>query len=235
MDLSVEEYIEDYRSKQNIIDKLNEDIREIEEMIELLRTIVKEKKEKLGSFGNKIVASVRLGDLLEELSKLTKIPVNDIYYEINTDIWANGTHGKNYFYDKKDSAGLSLTISSKESHSAREIKDCLFYYDFIYFHTNFDEIQADGRPLIDHCDTVIHHYDDMPWKARYTALELKNTRDLDIICSFSLYDLADLNEYPFFHPRDLLKTAILNCIAKNKTVENDSSNKVIKKKIFGIF
>ena len=97
----------------------------------------------------------------------------------------------------------------------RPSDDNYFVFDYLYTPMNFDEIQADGKTLYDHCEAVWGHVEDMELKDIETFLEVYYDID-EIICHLNLNNIMESGEYDYsFYPKSLLTRAVLNCAYKN--------------------
>ena len=211
---------------------------EFEKKMEPYKIALSNAEQEQDCFGKQIVASVRLGDLVEELSELTGISIKNIDYKvdiIDEVIVHKSSHGltksKNEFLkDKPVKLDLKIRGSKKldlscPTYKAFEKLD--FCYD-ISFYSLLTTLQADGKSLFDHTCTWSAHIEDMPWKRKFTKLAIKEDDMCDIICNFSLFDLAHFKDWDRCHPKRLLLEAVLNIVGRQKENKN-------KKKILSIF
>ena len=234
----VEEYNEKQVNVQNIRNQMEELRLEFEKKMEPYKIALSNAEQEQDCFGKQIVASVRLGDLVEELSELTGISIKNIDYKVDIRdelIVHKSSHGltksKNEFLkDKPVKLDLKIRGSKKldlscPTYKAFEKLD--FCYD-ISFYSLLTTLQADGKSLFDHTYTWSAHIEDMPWKNKFTKLAIKEDDMCDIICNFSLFDLAYFKDWDRCHPKRLLLEAVLNIVGRQKENKN-------KKKILSIF
>lgn len=174
MQKSTEDYLKD---SINNLSKKEMELQNLKDMLVLLeekiKPIKKEIKDKeaeinklkrildLNGFGDSEIITLRLGDLIDELSELSGIDKSDIKASFQTNIYTTGKkpvekdvvlrQGRNH-----NERIMFLSITGGEPSS-----DNGFRYTYLYTPMNFDEIQADGKTLYDHCEALWNHIEDM--------------------------------------------------------------------------
>lgn len=183
--------------------------------------------------GNKV--SVSLEDLINELSSLTGISILNMGIEIETNVEYWGKYNLRRILELMNSSNQNLnctdnynknnfweiTLFADKNTNSRE-KTQVFCYD-MSFKLNLEELQSDGKPLLEHCSVKVH-YDDMQVKY-YTNLVIdKNIGSLN--CNLSLNDLvkAEITEgyCGRWYPTDLLTQAVINCVERQKEEKQHS-------------
>lgn len=224
----VEKLIEEYKEKQEIVQQIKNEIDKIHleftQKIQSYETALSQAEKDMNTFGEQVV-SVSLGDLVEELSNLTEIPIQHIGYDI--EIFTQDIYHKKHslpiskdmlYHDDPVTLELKI-VSNKEKSFSLSTFEYEQELDFCYkmsFKSLLNAPQADGKTLFDHTYTYTGYIDDMPFKGKYTALSIKEQGIYNIICNFSLYDLAYCEDYVMFHPKKLLLEAVLNIIGRQK-------------------
>ena len=206
------EFLKDLLSSlENKILPIKDDIKNKEIEIEKLKKILN-----LNDYGESEIVTLRLGDLIDELSQLSGIDKSNIEARFFTNIEIIGKKPveKSFLVSSKvnnDSRIMSLSLSGGKLY-----RDNYFIYTYcLDTPMNLDEIQADGKTLYDHCEAVWGHIEDMEWKDIYTYLAVYYDLD-DIICHFDLNRIMAHEESKnSLYPKKLLTRAILNCAFKN--------------------
>ena len=195
--------------------------------------------------GNKV--SVSLEELIKELSSLTGISILNMGIKIETNI---GYWGRNNMrsilklmnsynqdlsctgnYNKNNFWGITL-FADKNTHPRK--KEQLFCYE-MSFKLNLEEVQADGKSLLDHCSVRVYN-DDMQGED-YTRLVIeKNVGSLN--CTLNLKDLVkdEVTEgyVTRWYPTDLLTQAIINCVERQNKEKKQTSASKIKSRKFNL-
>lgn len=209
--------INNFREKEQEIELISEQIKEIQDKIISPINIKQEKEKKeLEKIGNEIF-HFRLGDLIKSLSELTGIEEEMIYVHIDyNDIWIMKNSHLVDFEKREKKPLLHLIIASRKPHtfSIEKRSSHDFQYNF-FFQSDFNEIQEDGRTLLEHSYTIKDRFDGMSNVNIQTSLYLSNNHKEDIICHLQLKDLASSFENKNHFPKDLLIEAIEN-IEKSK-------------------
>lgn len=221
----LEEKIEEYHEKDNEIRLLYEEIEHIQqrekEQVQLVKDSIKEKYKEMPDLGTTI--DIRFWDLVEELSELTGISPDDMLADVYGVDYGKKTDTLEDFARKKPAQRFQTIISNKDdSYASRKNHEEGDFYYRISFKCNLNEIQADGRRLIDHCYIKKAHDDGLPHKPIISYLWTNPKDTKDIICHFTLQDIAKTNESDDYYPTGLLTQAIIN-------IENKKRNQSLEK------
>lgn len=189
--------------------------------------------------------SVRLEDLVKELSNLTGISVFEIgiKFETNVGYWGRnnikrilelmnsenqrlncmgGNCNRNYHW--------KLRLFANKNEHPYEMDNQPFCFEML-FGLNLDEVQADGKTLLEHC-TAETRYDDMQG-SHYTVLVI-NKNIGDIILNLRLNNLVKEDSRERFnrwYPADLLTQAVINCVERQNEEKQQNSSSILKGKI----
>lgn len=172
--------------------------------------------------------SVRFGDLINELSRLTGIKVSNIEVDINYNVVFNGGYTRHTINELLDSASISIRHGGDESRPNFEVvlKDSTFGSDadrcaFLYFirsNVKLDEVQADGKMFLEHC-TATKSVDYINFERQeYTTLNVKKNIP-DLILKISLKDLVRGSDMKCWYPADIMKQAVINCVSRGNERE----------------
>lgn len=205
---------------------LKQDIHEAECEIESINNLLD-----LNRYGESEIITVKLGDLINELSILSGIDSSEIEASFSTGIFIIGKKPVDKDTLLKHNQKLNRRIMSLTLKGGKIYNDNHFIYTYLDTPMNFDEIQADGKTLYEHCEAVWGHIDDMPWKDIDTDLEVYYDIE-NIICHFNLNEIMKKAEYEnTYYPKDLLTNALLNCAVKYTEYSNKNKQKLLKKNI----
>ena len=217
--------------------KISDDEKEFEKAMHTLRKKLKCLLSEFHLLYNDSV-SVRFGDLINELSRLTGIKVSNI--EVNTyyNVVFNGGYTRHTINELLDSANISIRHGGDESRPNFEVvlKDSTFGSDadtdrcaFLYFirsNVKLDEVQADGKMFLEHC-TATKSVDYINFERQeYTTLNVKKNIP-DLILKISLKDLVRGSDTKCWYPADIMKQAVINCVEKSQ--EKEASKKRSRK------
>ncbi|MGN1379731.1 MAG: hypothetical protein ACI4XR_05025, partial [Bacilli bacterium] len=223
--------------KKNVFEQMiDEQRKKFEESLEPLKLSLNNTAEEFNLLSKEKI-SISLGDLINELSNLTGINDSNFGIKLKTDVihWGkynitkllnimnngNDDQKKYYYY---------LTLYADKSIHPYKKENQLFCYEMI-FALNFEEIQADGKKLLDHC-SVERKFDDIQG-LYYTELVIdKNISELNLNISLDNLIKDDLKE-PFnrYYPTNLLMQAVINCIENKKEINHKSSSALFGRKI----
>lgn len=173
----------------------------------------------------KNVASIRLGDLIDELINLTGIDMSNVMINANAiqllslpgnrseevSKSLNTTYGNFRF-------NHGILISGKGTSPG----SLLFRY-LIYLNSILSDVQADGKTLLEHCSVDVEY--DTIYKKIFTNLNIKDNID-DLILHIPLSKLESYSDQAWY-PADLMMQAIINCVKKSQ--EKEVSKKRSKK------
>ena len=110
-------------------------------------------------------------------------------------------------YDRNKDFEVILSADKKKYYYSDEQKFC---YD-LKIDLNLNEIQADGKTLLEHCRSQLY-YDDQR-ESHYTGLVIdKDVENLNY--KVNLNDIDNCSDPRKFYPKELFKQVILNIIEK---------------------
>ena len=165
--------------------------RELEEKLKPMEEEVAKLYETIDSL-EKIVASVRLGDLIEELANLTGISTSDIMVNTHSNIIIDEVHASEEMYNFWD-----LILYSS-----------LFRYEMT-LGADLNSVQADGKMFLEHCTAKLIE--------GKTCLNV-NINCADLIANIPLSYLTGTPDI-LWYPDDLIRHAVINCVEKNNKEE----------------
>lgn len=240
MQISTKEYlkqcIDERAKKEEELKYLKEMLKALEETLKPIKQNIHEKEYEinrintlldLNGYGEDKIITVKLGDLINELSILSGIDSSEIEASFTTGIYVIGKNPVDKetllkHNQKLDRRIMSLTLKGGKRHN-----DNHFIYTYLDTPMNFDEIQADGKSLYDHCEAVWGYVDDIPSKDIETSLEVYYDIE-DIFCRFNLNKIMIEEEYKNSHyPKDLLTNALLNCEELYTKYDSKSKQKTL--------
>ena len=164
---------------------------EFNEKIKLMREETVKLHEKIDSLG-KIVASVRLGDLVEELANLARINTSEIKVDTFSNIMIDEADSTEEMYNFW---GLMLRSSS-------------FHYEMI-LGADLNSVQADGKTFFEHCSA-------RPIESR-TCLNVNINPD-DLIVNIPLSYLTGKDDFSWY-PDYLIRRTVINCVERSQEKE----------------
>lgn len=235
--------------KGNISEKRTEFKRKIENeriMFEESLTPLKEKENEVfkefNLYAEKKI-TITLGDLINELSSLTGINISDIGINISTRI---GYWGKNKLnemielmedenqigycmgYNADRRYYWDLYLFSNKYNQMYDKDSQKFCYHFI-LDFKLDEIQNDGKTLLEHC-VLVKGYDGLQG-LYYTLFSLeKNIGELNLNLSLNdlIYKDTEEKYVRRFYPNELIEKAVINCLENKNEQNNSHKNSKIK-------
>lgn len=151
------------------------------------------------------VINVRLGDLLDNIALLTAVNKKDIIVSLKANMQTYGRLSLDKLIDyfkldncsgrRKKTMFLIITDSNDEEHKTFYIK--------VRCNRNLNAIQADGKPLYEHCSSSSHYED---YQFSFVS-DLIIDKDLeDVVISFDLGFLDPNSQICF--PNTLLNNAL---------------------------
>lgn len=171
--------------------KEDDKYRELEEKLKPMKEEVAKLYETIDSL-EKIVASVRLGDLIEELANLTGISTSDVMVYTYSNIIKDEVHASEEMYNFWD-----LILYSS-----------LFRYE-MSLGADLDSMQADGKMFLEHCTAKLIE--------GKTCLNV-NINCADLIANIPLSYLTGTPDI-LCYPIELMTQAVINCVEKNNKEE----------------
>lgn len=196
--------------RDTLEEKVEDKIREFEEKIKPLSEEGTKVHDKINSLG-KNVASIRLGDLIEELASLAGINATDIMMSTYSGIMIDEVHSTEEMYE------MMKDRTTKENGDIWHL--ILYTNSFRYemmLNADLNSKQADGKTFLEHCVAV-------PW-GKKTCLYVNINRD-DLIVNMPLSYLS-IESDPSWCPADLMMQAVINCVDRNR--ENEVSKKRVR-------
>ena len=240
MEYSLDKYKKLIDNQESEVETAKENImnekRIFKERLNSLETDLSQKRNKLDELKNTTI-QVKLIDLITELSHLTGVDIKDMSINIECDFirWGKNRNIKEFlkFIEAKKHEGtyinlnLKILIVGSKKYPTYKNHPHPFYY---FFETpfNMNEIQLDGKTLLDHC-SVKKLYDDMQGEY-YTKIVVDKKGD-KIILNIKLGDIFRKEDYlcytpvfdTCFYPCNIFNEAIRNCIERNYQPENETS------------
>lgn len=177
--------VEELKSIRNEIERQHTEFRNF---MRPQKDYLNEKKSELNKYLDDNIIKIRLGDFIEALSSIVDVEKNTIKYDIKTNMYYIGKYQiKNnlnndkkikYYCNSYPMIMLSLFIKEKE-------------YTICY-KMDVNEIQYDGKKMIDHCRARI--IPDTNYLVGYKADIVIDKNVDDIIINFNLCDLTHMND-----------------------------------------
>lgn len=214
-----------FMEKMNFEKKMRSEKDEFEHSLSFLETDRIKLSKEIDYLGKDII-SVKLGDLIKELSLLEGIDTSDIYTNIKAKpISFLKKHNEkipeliNMIYNDYNTDWMVLLTGNPMAH------EVLSFTYVIKLNSNLSDIQADGKTLLEHCIVDVEY--DMVSEKYYIVLNIKKDID-DLILNIPLKYLArsDTNEW---YPNDLMIQAVINCVERNKEIFKKKSRKLSEK------
>ena len=213
MNSEFESYIEEYKKAQEKIKEKKEALDLLKQRMSILKKETKDDLKSLKKYGKDKFIYINLGDILNEISKIKNIPLENLkvaacFSSINND----GSWGSNFKYDLEKSDFLKFNEG---------ILNVLITDRFDNFDTKFEfncflsDVQADKRTLLDHIDLKKYktevYYDYFIEDVSYSNLVLDERYAEFIMCPFSLNQIMD-----YQNNSDVFSKAVLNAMNKSK-------------------
>lgn len=249
MNKDIENYIAEYESKkrqiaareqqinnlkletekqiQSLEDQIAYFNRKFEREIEPINNQIDYFQQDLNKFALSHKVLVKLGDIIDEIANITKENKENIHTEgYHTPIHyppvkAFTTKKELIKFVTENADPITLHVSIKGKHNLKP------YNLNLYFEYDLTNMWADGKTLIEHSELKAHTL--TAFNSNHiinSVVFLKDEGLENLICPLNIKQIANFkNEYN----TDLLATAIINCLSKNKTYENPKQKKLIKK------
>lgn len=230
----LEEKKEEIKTFENMIelkksefqDSIEKQIKQFEETLKPLEDILTTKKNEFKQLGDTQI-TMSISELVEALAEVTNINVSDIKVKTSINFgywgkWKPDTVRSLIKSKKPDCTFTKKTIAIKST----KINNVPFYIELLS-DIDLDEIQADGKTLLEHC-SIKKSYDDVQG-CYYTMLVLdKNIESLN--CTVTLKQFVDEKRNSY---ADLVfNKAILYCVKNKMNEEKQISKKKIRVKTF---
>ena len=179
------------------------------EDIEKMSTILEQEQQELSLLENQDF-QIRLSDLVANLSLRSGVNVLDMDICLNTNIWVENEEEASEIFDNNQSATrLEIVIKSKEQYG-KKAKPFSF---FIYQQLDFEQIQADGKSLREHCSIVdVKNANEYSNETKVIAV----TESIgNILCNFNIKEIANNSFLATGAPKEMLQESIIDCYNKN--------------------
>jgi len=202
--------------KKKVISHFKQELANCEMNLSFLQEELDISRKEICSMAN-VLVSVRLGDLLYEITKLSGIGNSDIRVKVDTDLELLGIHSEgemfNLFNQSEGNYNVILMIEGVNVN-----KSGLVMY-LTHFPLNRDLKEKNNGSLLNHCSTkVVNNFGRV-----YTKVVIDKDIE-DIVINFKLYHLDKLESY-YWYPSELFTQAVINCLNK----DNKKSKKRVKK------
>lgn len=227
MEKNVKECLDELRRKKQELKSASKDMTKKGKLYEEAKTRYNEAitrkellEDEIDNFSTSQIFQVRLGDLLEELSHLTNIPIEEIEVDLFFDAWYKADINMNVEDMKAHlnviRPGIVFNICSSNGH-------------FEYFGTSkgyekseLPIIQADGKSLFAH--SSFKYANSIYFGKNFVAPVIDKDIE-DIILKFNLGYL-EKTDSAIWYPSELFIEAIINCLEK----ENQKQQQKVKTK-----
>ena len=235
MSCNVNEYLNELEEKRDEISSIGKEIedkrREYEEIIGQLNAAFNNKRKEIANL-KKIVISVRLGDLIDELSWLSGVSVDDICVSIKFNRDFSNIDEMFKLIDEVRNDNKSYFVNNVRFRLWTKITtlDNSFvsfdYFAFLRFDMN--SLQRDGKKLIEHC--LSNNIE--PYTNGELSVEFSVEKDFqDIICDFNLGYL-EMKDNTSWYPTDLFRQAIINCSQRSYNIKVDKIRERVRNNKF---
>jgi len=217
--------IQEYNNKEKDKNKLERKLRshknrkqEEEKLIDLLQNIIDRESNEIEEMGNEIIAKVRLGDLIDELTTCTGITQYKIYISM-TPTTISGNYTKEKIVKEKLNHFQKIYIYIRGMDKIDEENfQTYFKYD-LNLPINLLEIQGNGKQLID-CCTLIIKENKLAKDSLETSLKIEKESEQDIICNLTIKELVILSKKINQPQLNTLNKAINHCIENKENYNN---------------
>ena len=210
---NVSQYLERLKEIRTDISLINSEIKETREEYEKTMSVLGNKlsvkEREMIELQENMVISIRFGDLIQEISMLSGIEINNIRVKLETNVAFDGLHNFNTM--------LNMLVESKKSYYIRMSlssfngNDCVKSFDyFTFLPFSLNEIQADGKMLVSHCSEVVKRSDGH----EYTEIIINEGIE-NIILNFDLRYFEIDKDNVSWYPSEMFTQAIVNCVQKN--------------------
>ncbi len=195
-----------------IYDQLNR----TQDNIDYLEQKLAEEKQKQEDLLNQKI-SIRLADLIGEISSLSDVNILDMNINITTNIFIDAQRPDfTMEYAKKRQEGHNLEVQILGNKSVRNVHATPFKF-YLYFPLDFEKKQADGKTLLDHCSARPPQVTSISFPQKEIVVN-KNIGDL--VCDFTVRQLQNNG---LSIPKELVIGAVENCFEKEKIFREEST------------
>lgn len=224
--IDLKKQIKKHNEKEQDIKKLQKELNshqkrkeEEEKLIKIYQEMINREKDELNETENEIIARIRLGNLIDELTSLTGITQYKTYINLSPST-INGSYSKEKILKEELNHFNTIYIYIKGIEKlADETYQTYFKYDF-NLPTSLLEIQGNGKQLIDCCTLIKKDNQYINNGLDITSLIIEKENEPDIICNLTLKELELLNRKISLKQLEILNMAINNCLEKNEIYTN---------------
>lgn len=246
MDYNLDKYKKLIDEKENEVaiakETLSTEQKNFKERTKVLENNLSTKRSELDKLNN-ITFPIKLIDLLTELSYLTNIDIKNMSVFIECDIirWGRNRNIKEFLKSIDDARAKGKHINPKLVVTLAGSRNAPFYknhpHPFYYVFDvpfNIDEIQLDGKTILQHC-SVIKEYNDL--QGEYYTKIVVDKKIENIILNIKLNDILRKNDIlqnrsafdtTLFYPCNIFTEAITNLTQRNYEPEEMGYQKKIK-------
>ena len=213
MNSEFEGYIDEYKKAQEKIKIKKEALDLLKQRMSILKKETKDDLKSLKKYGKDKFIYINLGDILNEISKIKNIPLENLNVSAYfSSVNSGGRNGSHFKYDLEKSDFLKFNEG---------ILNVLITDRFDNFDTKFafncflTDIQSDDKTLLDHM--ILRKYEseiDYNYymsNISYSSLALDEKSAEFINCRFSLNQIMD-----YQNNSDVFSKAVLNAMNKSK-------------------
>ena len=199
---NVNERVKRYKETKKIAMSLRGEVERLENLKKGLEEAINDENKKCQKLSEEVIASIKVGDLLDKISSLLDVDRKDITVKI---IVLGGTYAKSLKelcgYKRENAGDLNSYLSIKYKDGTNICTKNLRMFN------DLSEVQADGYILLRHCFLERGNFQ------RSNLVVNKNIND--IICNFRVdaFDMAMYEECEM-----VLPLALRECIKDNNQV-----------------
>ena len=227
---NINEELTNLLDKKDKVDLIVNDIKsmmeEYERNIKSLKDELIVSRDEYDSIKNSFVR-IKLGDLIDEISWLSGVNRNKIMMSIKFNkIFLNLDEAASFVQNicsNNDSYVVSNTRFYLSSNLFKEDKDSVPFSYFLFLSFDFNEIQCDGKRLIEHCSFS-------PESISNGQVNLTVSTNLnvdDIMCNIPFSGL-DSKDNSSWYPADLFTQAVINVSSREYDSKVDKIRTRIK-------
>lgn len=227
---NINEELTNLLDKKNQVNSIVSDIKimteKYEKSVEKLKELLIVSRNEYDSIKNSFVR-VRLGDLIDEVSWLSGVDRNKIIVSIKFNkIFLNLDETANFVQNICDNNGSYVVENTRfymSSNLFKEDEDSVSFSYFSFLSFDFNEIQCDGKRLIEHCCFSPESISN----GQVNLTVSTNINIDDIVCDFPFSELESIDNKSWY-PADLFTQAIINVSLREYNSKVDKIRKKIK-------
>lgn len=232
MSCNIYEYLGELKEKKDEVSSIGKEIeskrREYEEILGQLSERFNTKRNEVAAL-NETIVSVRLGDLIHELSWLSGVSVNHVCASMKFNIDFSNIDEVFKFIDEVKDNDMSYfhnNVRLRLWSDLENLDDSFVPFDyFTFLPFNMNMVQSDGKKLIDRCSFKIE-----PYFNGKLLVEFSVEKDIqDIVCNFNLR-YFEMKDNTSWYPGDLFTQAIINCSQREYNIKADKIRERIRNK-----